>query len=344
MVIPVDIITGHSEPDVLAFVNALVADARFQDAALIVGNAGLRDVAHDVIVPFDEVAAPTSLGCSCCSASSDIKQSLFELWMRRKNREIRAFGRVLIVHPTGDATKMVAALLTPPSGSYIDRIIATQYGLSRVIAVSTSSSEGRVARMIDRQARTIGLADVVVTTGATTTSTARNAIRAINPIDKVFDLDSETERIYASMEPPASYLTPFLEDPLSWKWPDGTGPSEDIVAGADRISANFITIDRPVAESQLTSFLALLRATSGGELVRAKGLIACASASERPRVLHGVGHRVRLHNSAEDWPSADLRTRVILIGRRLDISALRMALSGEERASQVGVLQRSATV
>lgn len=338
MVIPVDIITGSSKPNVLAFVNALTGDARFQDPAVIVGSEDLGDIEHDVIVPFDEVASPVSLGCSCCGASNDIKQSLFELWMRRKNREIRPFGRVLIAHPTGDATAMVAALLAPPSGSYIDRIVATQYGLSRVLALCTSSSEGEGASVIDGNARTIGLADVVVTMGSTSTSRARNAIRAINPIDKVFDLDCDRERVSALMTLSASYHTPSFQDHLSWDWPDETRVSDDITK-ADQISANFITIDTPVAESQLTSFLALLRARSDAELVRAKGLIACANAPERPRALHGIGHSVQLHNSVEDWASADRRTRLVLIGRRLDVGALRTTLSAEESAFRGGAFQ-----
>jgi G3E family GTPase len=43
-------------------------------------------------------------------------------------------------------------------------------------------------------------------------------------------------------------------------------------------------------------------------------------------VIHGVQHLIHPIDRLERWPSEDRRTRIVLIGRNLNVDALRAAL------------------
>lgn len=144
MSIPVTIITRPADVDVFDFIRGLMEDFRLQDAALLVTQADQDKVAHDVVGIYDGDTPSASAGCTCCNASNGIKHSLFDLWNRRRNREIRPFSHVLIVNSAADPTALINALLAPASGSYSDRIVAGQYRLARVLALCGALDLGAV--------------------------------------------------------------------------------------------------------------------------------------------------------------------------------------------------------
>ena len=51
----------------------------------------------------------------------------------------------------------------------------------------------------------------------------------------------------------------------------------------------------------------------GTRLLRLKGLVAIDEVPERPAVIHGVRHVVSAPEFLDRWPSADRRTRIVLI-------------------------------
>lgn len=118
--IPVTIITGFLGAGKTTILNALLRDPAFAETAVLINEFGDVQVDHDLVAEFTDELVMTTTGCICCTASSDIKQSLFELWRRRKDREIGPFKRV-IVETTGlmDPVPVVNSLLSPPSGGLV---------------------------------------------------------------------------------------------------------------------------------------------------------------------------------------------------------------------------------
>jgi G3E family GTPase len=61
-------------------------------------------------------------------------------------------------------------------------------------------------------------------------------------------------------------------------------------------------------------------------LLRVKGIVAIRESPETPAVVHGVQHVFHPIAWLDQWPSADRSSRLVLIGRRLDIDWLYVLL------------------
>jgi hypothetical protein len=98
--------------------------------------------------------------------------------------------------------------------------------------------------------------------------------------------------------------------------------------------------DRPVSSQNLASFIDLLEAVAGPQLLRLKGLIGLDDDPERPLVLHGVQHAIYQHRLPA-WPSDDRRTRIVVITHNLDDSVVKnlfttiTGISTRDRAKMV---------
>ena len=74
-------------------------------------------------------------------------------------------------------------------------------------------------------------------------------------------------------------------------------------------------------------FIETLKLNAGTDLLRLKGLIALKNDPEHPVVVHGVQHVIHPIDQLDQWPSEDRRSRIVLIGRNLDINAFRQVLA-----------------
>jgi G3E family GTPase len=82
----------------------------------------------------------------------------------------------------------------------------------------------------------------------------------------------------------------------------------------------------------LTLLLEVLAEHCGADLLRLKGLVNVAESPDRPAVIHGVQHVFHPPTWLERWPSADRRSRLVVIGRNLRqawVEALLDALEAE---------------
>ena len=80
-------------------------------------------------------------------------------------------------------------------------------------------------------------------------------------------------------------------------------------------------------------FLETLKISAGTDLLRLKGLFALSDDPDRPVVVHGVQHIVHPIDKLERWPTDDKRTRVVLIGRNLDIATFTEVLTARSQRS-----------
>jgi G3E family GTPase len=75
--------------------------------------------------------------------------------------------------------------------------------------------------------------------------------------------------------------------------------------------------DQPVHAATLALFVSALAENCGEDLLRTKGLVSVAESPGKPAVIHGVQHVYHAPEWLRRWPSADERTRMVFIGRRL---------------------------
>ena len=355
----VTMVTGFLGAGKTTLLNALLRDPAFAQTAVLINEFGDVQIDHDLVAEFTDELVMTTTGCLCCTASSDIKQSLFDLWKKRKDRSIGPYKRV-IVETTGlmDPVPVINSLLAPPSAGLIDRIVSQQFALSRVVALFDIVN-GPVTLDHHREAlKQVGLADIVVFTKtdlagdpATRLDIAedKQRIAAINPGATILDRHADWPKISELILKDATYdLRGKGDDAREWLRAEEVSGDHrhdhghdhahhhghahdhahhDRNRHGDDISSHVIALDAPVSRSAFKTFLETLKANAGTDLLRLKGLVALTDEPERPVVVHGVQHLVHEVETLERWPGDDTQTRIVLIGRNLDIEQFREVLS-----------------
>jgi hypothetical protein len=94
-------------------------------------------------------------------------------------------------------------------------------------------------------------------------------------------------------------------------------------------------------------FLDALKMSAGPNLLRAKGLFALSDDPDRPVVVHGVQHLIHPIDKLDRWPSDDKRTRLVVIGRNLNVEAMRAILTSsrpKQRAVTSGLVKAATAV
>ena len=114
----------------------------------------------------------------------------------------------------------------------------------------------------------------------------------------------------------------------------GTGQHEGPAQGASSgrqatgpirhgdIVAFVLTADAPVKAGTIDLFWSLLRSTHGPKLLRLKGIVDLAERPDGPVILHAAQMVMHPPAPLSAWPSADRRSRLVIIGRGLDPAAI----------------------
>jgi G3E family GTPase len=344
--IPITLVTGFLGAGKTSFINALLRDPAFADTAVLINEFGDVAVDHDLVAEFSDDLIFTTTGCICCTASSAAKDSLFNLWNRCRNREIRAFKRV-IIETTGlaDPVPVINALLAPPTPAYIDRIVTGQFALAHVITLFDSLNGPDTLNLHLEAIKQIALADAIVVTKTDLSNdvsgfqSIHEGIKALNPVAPIWDRHNGWSDIRDLILTNATYdLRGKGEDALAWLQAEAILAADahdhshsDPNRHGDGIRAHSIVLDNPIEPILFNFFLDALRLSAGPNLLRVKGLIALTSDPDRPVVVHGVQHQIHTIDQLTEWPSEDHRTRIVVIGRDLNIKAMREILSRPKR-------------
>jgi len=367
--IPVTIITGFLGAGKTTVLNALLRDPDFEGSAVLINEFGEVQVDHDLVADFSDELVMTTTGCICCTSSSDIKQSLFDLWEKRETGEIGAFKRVL-VETTGlmDPAPVVNTMLSPPTVGKVDEVVSQNFALSRVVTLFDIINGPMTLDNHAEALKQVALADVVLLTKTDMSrdpATLRDIeldkqrIAAINPGALVLDLHTDWSELRDLLLLSGTYdLRTKGEDAIGWLRAEqieaergharahhehGDHHHEhdhdhlDRTRHDDDIQSHVITLDQPIRKLVLFMFLEALKMSAGTDLLRLKGLIAVSDDPDRPIVVHGVQHVVHPIDQLERWPTEDKRTKIVIIGRNLNIEAFREML-------ETGRSKRSVTV
>lgn len=348
--IPVTLVTGFLGAGKTTFLNAFMTDPRSTDTAVIVNEFGEVDLDRSLLTRHSEDLFVSSAGCLCCTAGSDLRDSLLGVHNTARAKCV-GLTRV-VVETTGlaDPTPIIAGFYAQPSSSR-DVVVAQNFELSQVVTlVDAIHGEATLDRHFEAL-RQVAFADTVVLTKtdmasdpASQADTRRliSRIAAISP--GVRCLDRHTPAVDDLLLENGSYSPEHRpEDARAWlaaeafTQHDHSHEHHDRNRHDDRVRAYCLTQDAPIPADALQGFLNLLVASAGPRLLRIKGLIATLEDPDRPTLIHAVQSHVQPPRQLQAWPDGDRRSQLVVIGRDLEergVSALFEALIGRSSRSE----------
>ncbi|HYF06557.1 MAG TPA: GTP-binding protein, partial [Acetobacteraceae bacterium] len=300
--IPVSVITGFLGSGKTTLLRAVLRDPAYAGSAVIVNEWGEIGLDHELLETSGETLLGLANGCLCCAVRGDLARTLLDLAQRREAGAVPPYARVLIeTSGLADPGPILHTLLTDPA-------IAERHRVEAVVTVVDALLGAQTLVRNPEAARQVALSDRVLlskTDLAPDTAEIEEGIRALNPGAPLL------RAVQGAVAPDALFASAAR--------PDAVEDWLRLAAGPPRHSAGVETItllrEPPLPAAALPLFLEGLAEHAGERLLRLKGLVRVAEAPECPAVIHGVRHVLHPVHWLERWPSADRRTRLVLIGQ-----------------------------
>ena len=302
--LPVAVLSGFLGSGKTTLLNRLLQDPRMADTAVAINEFGEIPLDQHLIDHGDDKTVVMANGCLCCNLAGDMEDAVMRIFSRRESGAIPHFAR-LIVEPSGlaDPAPIAQAILRQPALSRVMR-------LDGIVTVVDSVFGVRQLAEHPEARHQAALADMLVVTKGDLADPAPviEALRRVNTTAPLL------EARHGAADPAALFSASFLDPaaPLSpvAEWLERHAPHTH----SANISSVSLVADAPLHWPGFDRWLRKVRTGHADALLRVKGLLAIAG-RPRPVVIQGVHHV--LHPPAElpDWPSADHRSRLVLIVR-----------------------------
>jgi G3E family GTPase len=331
--IPLTVLTGFLGAGKTSLLNRLIHDPALAGTAVIINEFGEIGLDHLLVKTIGDNMVLLQSGCLCCTLRGDLVQALEGLLRDLDNGRV-SFRRV-ILETTGLADP-APVLQTAMAHPYL----VMRFRLDGVLTVVDAVNGDATLDEHLESVKQVAVADRIVLSKTDLLDDARGQetkarllarLRALNPAAIVLDAS-------AGEATPERLLNCGLFDPER-KIPDvrrwlaeeayaqpGAGHdhhhAHDRNRHDDRIRAFTLATDTPIPAATFEMFIDLVRSLHGPKLLRLKGVVKIAETPEQPLVIHGVQHVMHPAVRLEGWPDADERTRIVLITRDLDPSAV----------------------
>jgi len=330
----VSVITGYLGSGKTTLLNHILGDPGLADAAVIINEFGEIALDHLLLATPGASTVMLENGCICCEMRGDLVDTLRELYLKRRDGAVPAFGKVLI-ETTGlaDPVPILQTLIA-------DRELAPLFRLDSVVTLVDGVHGAAQLDSSGEAVKQAALADRLLVTKtdlASAGSLARLEARLarLNPGAEVFS-------VLRGAIDPAQLFGAGPDDAARgagiarWLNAERFHGGEAHHAGHDGhahhsiesgISAFCIYHEQPVSASGLVVWLDLLASLRGAKLLRVKGLL---NVEGKPVVVQAVQTLIHDPVTLERWPDAERRSRLVFITRdmaRADIEKTLGALA-----------------
>lgn len=360
--IPVSVITGFLGAGKSTLLNRLLRHPDMGETAVIVNEFGEIGLDHALIASSQEDTVLLSSGCLCCTVRGDLVNTFRDLVGKRDRGEIKPFRRI-VIETTGlaDPAPVLHTLMTDPA-------VAERCRLESVVTLVDAVNGDSTLDNHREAVKQAAVADRLVLTKVDVADQKalqhlRHRLNHLNPAAPVFTAingDIAPKQIFnAGLYDP----TTKSFDAQNWLRAEAyDGPAHhhdhephhdhdhdphhghghghhhhhdqdphDVNRHDSSIQAFCLTFDEAFDWNTLATWLDMLAAYRGDNLLRVKGLVNVTGV-DRPVVVHGVQHLFHPPATIPAWPDADRRSRIVFITRDLDRAVIEQTLSALRQA------------
>jgi G3E family GTPase len=322
-VTPVTVLTGFLGGGKTTLLNAMLADPRYAQTAVVVNEWGEIAIDHALVRASSENVVTLPGGCICCRVAGELLGTLRDLHFRRAAGSVAPFRRV-VIETTGlaDPAPLLATLIEMPA-------VAARYSLAGVVCTVDAEHGMGTLDAHPEAVKQAAMADRIVVTKADRADAARIAaleerLRALNPgatmlrkgledrLDPALLLDTGLYRGEGRIADARGWLNAG-----AYRRAGAPAPARHDL----RITSFAWTCEEPFEREDLETALETLVQLLGERILRLKGL-AHVRGEPGPLAIHAVQHTLYPAARLADWPDDDRRTRFVFIGRDLEESAI----------------------
>jgi len=337
--IPVTLLTGFLGSGKTTVLNHLVRQPEMADALVIINEFGEMALDHLLVAHSTEnLVMEMSSGCLCCTIRGDLVKTLRDITWRFARNGQRQFRRVLI-ETTGlaDPAPIIHTLMTDPQ-------IAPRYRLDGIVATVDMAAGSNTLDQHTEAIKQAAVADTLLVTKPDLATDAQRIdllqrLGAINPAaplcevrngeiapEKLLNLglfspEGKTLDVARWLKEEAypvqsSHLHTHAEHDHRHARDHGQSDDHhehhDVNRHDDHIRAFCFSVDAPIPEELLNSWLEVLMGFVGSRILRVKGILHIEGHAQ-PLVVHGVQHIFHPPVALPAWPTEDRRSRLVFI-------------------------------
>jgi G3E family GTPase len=307
--IPVIVVTGFLGAGKTTLVKQFLDSAEGHGTAIVVNEFGAAGIDDALLRSSADETVLLGNGCLCCNVRSDLQVALRKLMSDRERGLVPHFKRVVIeTSGLADPGPILRSFAT-------DRALGGECHVDSVIAVADAVNGQATLDQFPEARQQAMLADtIVVSKTDLATAAARAALiarlRALNPRARIVTAAAGRvdPAIFAAADADPLFRAETIGD----------------TTHSDGIGSFTLTWDRPLPWMVVARTMDTLLALRGGDILRAKGLLAIEGC-KGPVVVQFVQHLAHPPAELQDWPDADRGSRLVFITRGIaeaDVRAL----------------------
>lgn len=325
---PLTVVTGFLGSGKTTIVREFLRRPGGRNTAVIINEFGEIGIDHDLIESSREDLISLSTGCLCCAMQGDLANTVRRLMAVVASGQVPGFDRILLeTSGMADPTPILQTAI-------VDAYLSETVEIANVVVTVDALNGPSVLRNYVEARRQVAMGDRVLITksdlDAGAGEAAVHAVCAYRP-DVVLGKSS-----HGDIDPE------LLFEPVGDRtaWPAVLSEPYDRAHVHDAAVATVsLRVDAPLHAVTLTLFLQALAENCGPDLLRVKGIVAIRESPETPAVVHGVQHVFHPVAWLDQWPSEDRTSRLVLIGRRLDVDWLHLLLQTIEEEVEYATRQ-----